>query len=106
MSGLEEVIEFTEAMAELLWAIAQHKYGWTHIRSQDDRLAARELERLGWATIHHDKQIISATDAGKEEIVRRWPVTPYGLGTYDEQPSGWTPLAATTSNPPTEGKAS
>jgi hypothetical protein len=87
----------TEAQRDLLWTVAQHKYGWTHCSNLGRRVrtlqTARALERRGLVTVdatrHHPT--CAATDAGRNEIARRWPVSPFVLGTYEHQPGGWDP---------------
>lgn len=91
-------VQLTAPMRDLLWTVAQHKYGWTHVSRHRGQLqVADALVRRGlvaWGPhdgrdYHHP--IIAATPAGLFEIGRRWPVSPYYLGTYDHQPGGWTP---------------
>jgi hypothetical protein len=81
-----------------LWTIAQHKYGWAHCPNDGGRLrrfqTAEALERRGLVTIDRTRSHMptcSATDAGRAEIERLFPVSPFALGTYDHQPGGWTP---------------
>ena len=94
-------MSLTEPMRDLLWTVAQHKYGWTHPGRHGGRLqVADALVRRGlvrWddrkASDHHHAVIV-ATPAGYDEIARRWPVSPFVLGTYEHQPGGWTPCDA------------
>jgi hypothetical protein len=65
-------------MLDLLWEIAQHKYGWTYVRRR--KLAAKALERRGlvdgrWSPFVSEPLVI-ATGAGRDAIARRWPVSP------------------------------
>lgn len=92
----------TEPMRHLLWTVAQHKYGWAHCPNVYGRIrrlqTAQALERRGLVTVDVDRPhlpMCSATDAGREEIERRWPASPFVLGTYERQPGGWTPLEGT-----------
>jgi hypothetical protein len=87
----------TAPMCDLLWKVAQHEYGWPHVfRYGGELQVADALERRGlvvWGRNgrdHHDPRVV-ATALGKAEIERRWPVSPFVLGTYDHQPGGWTP---------------
>jgi hypothetical protein len=93
------VIVMTAPMRALLWLIAQHKYGWAHCMNYGRQIrrfqTAEALERRGLVAIDRSQPQMptcSATDAGRSEIERRWPVSPFALGTYDHQPGGWTPL--------------
>lgn len=95
----------SEAQRDLLWIVAQHKYGWAHCPNagRERRLqTAQALERRGLVTIGGQAHMptCEATDSGRDEIARRWPVSPFILRTYDHQPGGWTPrggIAASTS---------
>jgi hypothetical protein len=88
--------ELTVRMRDLLWQVAQHKYGWTYVSRHRgglqvaDGLVARGLVTYG---ILNDRTTaaptILVTDAGIEEIERRWPISPFVLGTYGHQPGGW-----------------
>ena len=87
------------AQLDLLWTIAQHKYGWAHCPNVGGRVrrlqVAESLEWRGLVEIDRSKPHMptcSATDAGRGEIALRWPVSPFILGTYEHQPGGWTPL--------------
>lgn len=91
--------DLSEPQRDLLWTVAQHKYGWGHVSRHRGQLqVAKALVRRGlvrWSSIgeHHDRSvhpIVVATDAGKDEMARRWPVSPFVLGTYERQPGGWT----------------
>lgn len=88
----------TPAMRDLLWVIAQHKYGWAHCpnvsRTYRRLQTARALERRGLVTVDTSKPHMptcAATPAGRLFIEHWWPVSPFALGTYDHQPGGWTP---------------
>lgn len=82
---------------DLLWNVAQHKYGWTHASRYGgqlqvaDALVRRGLVTYGGHDRNHSSPTIVATDEGRAEIERRWPVSPFVLGTYSHQPGGWTP---------------
>lgn len=86
-------------MRDLLWRVAQHKYGWTYVSRHRGQLQVADgLVRRGLAEWGHGNNArsgssprIVATDDGVKEIERRWPVSPLALGTYDHQPGGWTP---------------
>lgn len=81
-------------MRDLLWTVAQHKYGWTHVsRHGGQQQVAEALERRGLVAFDRERHhpTISATDAGRTAIARRWPVSPFVLDTYEHQPGGWTP---------------
>jgi hypothetical protein len=81
-------------MRDLLWAVAQHKYGWTHVgRHHGQQQVAEALERRGFVTFDGERHhpTIAATVTGRAEIERRWPVSPFVLGTYEHQSGGWTP---------------
>jgi hypothetical protein len=87
-------ILLSHPMRRLLWEIAQHKYGWRYVSLQRGRLQVAEaLERRSLIIIQRggSDPVAVATPAGLLEITRRWPVSPYALGTYDHQPGGWTP---------------
>jgi hypothetical protein len=90
-------VKLSHPMRDLLWTVAQHKYGWTHVSRQRGQLQVAEgLIRRGLVmpSETHDwrwQPIIVATDAGRAEIERRWPVSPFALGTYEHQADGWTP---------------
>lgn len=93
----------SEAMLRLLWVVAQHKYGWAYCGNVGGRIrrfqTATALERRGLVTIDRSQPhapYCSATDEGRREIERRWPVSPFALGTYEHQPSGWTPREGVT----------
>ncbi len=87
-------------MIDLLWTVAQHKYGWTYPGRHGGRLqVADALVRRGlvrWSGSegrgrdHHHAAIV-ATPEGRAEIERRWPISPFALGTYEHQPNGWDP---------------
>jgi hypothetical protein len=85
-------LNLSPAMLQMLWRIAQHKYGWTPLyqrKETADALARRGLvEELDWT--QHDPPVIG-TDTGKGFCAAMWPVSPWVLGTYDHQPGGWTP---------------
>lgn len=86
----------TPAMLDLLWLIAQHKYGWAHCpnvgRGVRRLQTAEALERRGLVTIKRGHTpTCAATEKGRDLIARRWPVSPYILRTYEHQPGGWTP---------------
>lgn len=86
-------------MRDLLWTVAQHKHGWAHVSRHRGQLQVADgLVRRGlvvWGRDHHDRDghqpIVIATPAGLLEIGKRWPVSPYWLGTYEHQPEGWDP---------------
>lgn len=81
-------------MCDLLWTIAQHKYGWAHVERYGGRQQVAEaLERRGLVHHYTDRTypIVKATPAGRKEIEHRWPVSPYVLEAYEHQPGGWTP---------------
>jgi hypothetical protein len=81
-------------MRYLLWKVAQHKYGWTYVSRHRgglqiaDALLARGLVCYG-ASGRDTHPSIEATTAGRAEIERRWPISPFALGTYEDQPGGW-----------------
>lgn len=84
----------SEAGNDLLWTVAQHKYGWAHVSNRGGRQrtlqTAEALARRGLVTIRYrSNPVCVATDAGRAEIARRWPVSPFNLGTYAHQPEGW-----------------
>lgn len=91
-------MKLPDPMRDLLWTVAQHKYGWAHVSRQRGQLQVADgLLRRGLITYvrahgrdYHDPHIL-ATEDGLVEIGRRWPVSPYVLGTYEHQPGGWTP---------------
>lgn len=93
----------THPMRDLLWEVAQHKYGWRYVsRYRGQIQVADGLVRRGlveWVARNprdsHAPAIV-ATQAGFDEIERRWPVSPFALGTYEHQPNGWTPLEGVT----------
>lgn len=88
----------TAAQRDLLWHVAQHKYGWAHCPNIAGRVrrlqVAEALERRGLVTIDRTRPHMptcEATAEGRAEIERLFPVSPYVLGTYDHQHGGWTP---------------
>lgn len=89
-------MRLTEPMRDLLWQVAQHQYGWTHVARYGgqlqvaDGLVRRGLVEWGRNGRDHPDPRVIATDAGREEIGRRYPVSPFVLGTYEHQPGGWT----------------
>ncbi len=96
----------TTPMRELLWRVAQHKYGWIHVSRHGgwlqvaDGLVARGLVTYG--TLHDRSSVdprILITEDGIAEVQKLWPVSPLALGTYEPQPGGWTPLDAVPSAP-------
>lgn len=95
--SLSRGVHLSHPMRDLLWKIAQHKYGWAHCPNLERVRrfqTAEALERRGLVTIDRSQPHMptcSATDAGRAEIERRWPVSPFALGTYEHQPGGWTP---------------
>jgi hypothetical protein len=95
--SLRNETSLTVPQRDLLWTVAQHKYGWTHVSRHKGQLQVAEaLIRRGLvkASQTHDwrwQPIIVATDEGRAEIARRWPVSPFNLGTYEHQPGSWTP---------------
>jgi len=90
-------VKLSDPMRDLLWTVAQHKYGWTHASRHGgelqvaDALVRRGFVEYGSHDRDHTTPIIVATDEGHAEIERRWPVSPCALGTYNPQPGGWTP---------------
>ncbi len=89
-------------MRDLLWTMAQHKYGWAYCGNagRERRLqVADALERRGLVAVgdrgsHYPHA--SATDAGFRLISALFPVSPFVLGTYDwalarELFGHWTP---------------
>lgn len=94
MSATTKPVKLSVPMRNLLWRVAQMKYGWLYpSRSSGQMQTAEGLERRGLVTIEYRRiePLIAATDAGRAEIERRWPVSPFALDTYDEQPQGWDP---------------
>lgn len=90
-------MKLSPAMRDLLWTIAQHKYGWAHCpnigRTTRRLQTALALERRGLVYVRRGHNpTCTATRAGFAECARRWPVSPYVLGTYAHQPGGWTPV--------------
>lgn len=88
--------ELTAPMFDLMYTVAQHKYGWTYVRRYGGgQQIADGLERRGLVTMDREKTYptITATDAGRRYIERYWPVSPFALNTYEHQPNGWTPRA-------------
>lgn len=88
-------VALTEPMRELLWAVAQRRYGWVYVPDfGGEHRAAQALHERGLVTHHLVRylggSIVVVTDAGRAEIRRRWPVSPCGEGTYDR--SDWTLL--------------
>ena len=90
-------MRLTQPMRDLLWIVAQHKYGWAHCPNagRERRLqVAQALERRGLVDVDLSKPHMptcSVTPEGRMEILDRWPVSPYILSTYEHQPGGWTP---------------
>lgn len=84
----------------LLWQVAQHRYGWKYIqpthrgaeRQIGDGLVRRGLVVWGVDGTHmrdHETPAITITDAGREAIRKRWPVSPLILETYEPPEGGW-----------------
>lgn len=87
--------DLSNPQRDMLWTVAQHKYGWTHVsRYHGEQQVAEALERRGLVTLDRERHhpVVVATDEGRAEIGRRWPVSPFYLGTYEHQPEGWTPV--------------
>lgn len=93
-------VKLTDPMRDLLWTVAQHKYGWTHVSRHNgqlqvaDGLVTRGL--VAYSDADHRARdahspVVYVLPLGAVEIGRRWPVSPFALGTYDHQPGGWTP---------------
>lgn len=84
-------------MRDLLWTVAQHKYGWTHVsryRGQlqvADALVRRGVVKWGSEGREHHLPTIVATEWGERVIRDLWPVSPYNLQTCEHQPNGWDP---------------
>lgn len=90
----QSTVLLSHPMRRLLWEIAQHKYGWRYISRHRGQLQVAEgLERRGLVYLKRDASdsVAVATPAGMLEIQRRWPVSPFALGTYEHQPNGWDP---------------
>jgi hypothetical protein len=84
-------------MRYLLWKVAQHKHGWSYVsRHQGELQVAEALVRRGYVTfsILHPRDGLNpkllVTADGIREIERRWPISPFVLGTYEPQPGGWS----------------
>lgn len=90
-------MKLTTPMRDLLWKVAQHEYGWTHISRYGgqlqtaDALVRRGLVEWGRNGRDHPDPRVVATPIGRVEILRRWPVSPFVLQTYEHPPGGWTP---------------
>jgi hypothetical protein len=90
-------VDLSIPMRLKFWTVAQHKYGWSHVsRHKGEVQVADALVRRGlveYVEPHNgrDSHIpeIAATDAGRAEIQRRWPASPFAHGTYEPQPNGW-----------------
>lgn len=94
VSPAPKPVRLSVPMRDLLWRVAQHKYGWCYpSRSCGQFQTAEGLARRGLVTIDvsGSDPSIAATGAGRAEIERRWPVSPFALGTYEHQPDGWDP---------------
>jgi hypothetical protein len=81
-------------MLNMLWTAAQMKYGWAWVpRRHGQHQVAEALVRRGLVVYERDyrRSRIWITEAGRAECERRWPVSPFVLGTYEHQPGGWTP---------------
>jgi hypothetical protein len=89
--------KLTKPMRYLLWTVAQHKYGWSHVARRGGQLqVADALVRRGlveWVEPFNGRGShapeIKATELGRAEIKRRWPISPFVLGSYEPQPGGW-----------------
>lgn len=94
---MAEARELTKPQRYMLWTVAQHKYGWSHVsrRGGELQVAAALIRRglIEWVEPHNGPDShapeIKATELGLAEIRRRWPISPYALGTYEPQPGGW-----------------
>ena len=82
---------------DLLWTVAQHKYGWAFVgRHRGGLQVADALVRRGLLAYDEANPrdcpdpVVVATEAGAREIGRRWPAAPFVLGTYDSPPGGWS----------------
>lgn len=90
-------VKLTKPQLYRLWVLAQHKYGWSYVhpRRPGALRSARALVAAGLVEFDRDEAhpdvCMVATDAGRAEVERRWPVSPFALGTYDHQPNGWDP---------------
>lgn len=79
----------------LLWKVAQHKHGWTHVsRHRGQIQVAQALRRRGlvkWGDRSHDHPDpwIAVTPAGREFIALAWPNSPLNLDTYATPEGGW-----------------
>lgn len=97
MNSPSTAVLLSHPQRDLLWTVAQHKYGWAHVRrfggqiQVGDALVRRGLVEWGRNGRDHPDPCVVATDAGKAEIARRWPISPFVLGTYEHQPNGWDP---------------
>lgn len=103
---MAELPRLSDAQRDLLWTVAQHKYGWTHVsRYRGGFQVADALVRRGlvaWGVDGRDlrRGVIVATEAGRAEIERLFPVSPFALGTYEHQPGGWTSSVGVTTESP------
>lgn len=94
--------QLTDPMRDMLWRVAQHEYGWTHVSRYGgglqvgDALVRRGLVEWGRNGRDHPDPRVVATEDGKAEIAARWPISPYILETYEHQPGGWTPREGVT----------
>lgn len=78
----------SRAQRNVLWQIAQHKYGWGYVNGLGLRSAARALERLGLLTIDSEYRC-TVTSVGEIEALRRWPNSPLALRSYLMPDGGW-----------------
>jgi hypothetical protein len=100
-------VTLTIPQRNLLWEVAQHKYGWSHVsRRKGEVQVVDGLVRRGlveYVEPHNGRESdipeIAATGAGRIEIERRWPISPFALGTYDHQPGGWARPDGTQPHP-------
>lgn len=83
-------------MAQQLWRLAQHKYGWGYVEGIGKLSSARALERRGLARDlgndeGHAYRMFELTEAGMVEVKLRFPKSPAALKTYVRPEGGWDP---------------
>lgn len=78
----------TKPMRDRLWTLAQHKFGWGYV-SRRELVTCRALEHRGLVEVvesrtHGNNFAFALTeDAGRREVERRWPISPFVVGSYE-----------------------
>lgn len=94
--ALEPVVltALSKSLRDRLWSLAQHTYGWGYAHGWRQLRAYRALERRGLVQVADGRcdtgvWAFALTQEGARQAQRRWPLSPFALGTYDRPPEGW-----------------